>query len=55
MDAILIVKIVELCLIYGPEIAAKMIIGLNVDHITLEQIEALLVKKPEEYFEDEEG
>jgi len=55
MDAILIVKIVELCLIYGPEIAAKMIIGLNVDHVTLEQIEALLVKKPEEYFEDEEG
>ena len=53
MDAILIVKIVELCLIYGPEIAAKMIIGLNVDHVTLEQIEALLVKPPEDYFEDE--
>ena len=50
MDAIIIVKIVELCLIYGPTIAARMITGLNVDHVTLEQIDALIVKRPEEYF-----
>ena len=52
MDAIYIVKIVELCLLYGPEIAARMIVGLNVDHITLEQIEALLVKPPTWYFDE---
>jgi len=55
MDAIFIVRIVELCLIYGPEIAAKMIIGLNVDNVTLEQIDALLVKKPEEYFNKDDA
>lgn len=54
MDAIYIVKIVELVLLYGPEIASRMIIGLNVDHITLAQIEALLVKPPQWYF-DEQG
>ena len=52
MDAIIIIKIVELCLIHGPNIAAKMITGLNVDHVTLEQIEALLVKSPQSYFEE---
>ena len=56
MDAILIIKIVELCLIHGPTIAAKMITGLNVEHVTLEQIEGLLVKSPESYFEvDNDG
>ena len=55
MDAIFVIKLVELCLLYGPDIALKMIIGLNVDNVTLEMIEGLLVKPPEWYFKDKEG
>ena len=54
MDILIVVKIVELCLIHGPTIAAKMITGLNVDNVTLDQIDALIVKRPEEYFREVE-
>lgn len=54
MDTIFIIKLIELVLLYGPDIATKMITGLNVDHVTLEMIEDLLVSPPEEYFKDKE-
>jgi len=48
MDALYIVKIVELCLRYDPGTASRMI--MEVDHITLEQIESLLEMPPKWYF-----
>ena len=54
MDAIFVMKLVELALLYGPDIALKMITGLNVEHVTLEMIEGLLVNPPEWYFKDKE-
>lgn len=50
MDSALTVALIELILKYGPEIAIKLIKGLQVDNPTVEQIEALKVKDPEEYF-----
>ena len=54
MDAIWTIKLIELVLLYGPTIAAQMIIALNVETVTLEMIEELLVKPPESYFMDKE-
>lgn len=52
MDMLIVVKIVELCLIHSPTIAAKMITGLNTDHITIDQIDRLIVKSPKSYFKE---
>ena len=54
MDAIWTIKLIELVLIYGPTVAAQMIQALNVQTVTLEMIERLLVNPPETYFKDKE-
>jgi len=54
MDAIWTIKLIELVLLYGPTIAAQMIIALNVETVTLDMIEKLLVDPPESYFKDKE-
>jgi len=54
MDAIWTIKLIELVLLYGPTIAAQMIQALNVQTVTVEMIENLLVNPPESYFKDKE-
>ena len=54
MDALWTIKLIELVLLYGPTIAREMITGLNVEHVTLEMIEGLLVDPPESYFKQED-
>ena len=54
MDAIWTIKLIELVLLYGPTVAAQMIMALNTQTVTLEMIENLLVDPPESYFKDKE-
>ncbi|MGB2782900.1 MAG: hypothetical protein WBC50_10265 [Dehalococcoidales bacterium] len=54
MDALWTIKLIELVLLYGPDIALKMVSGLNAENVTLEMIEGLLVDPPESYFKDKE-
>lgn len=51
MKPAVIIAIVELVMKYGPEMATKLVVGLNVEDPTPEQIRALKVKDPETYFE----
>ena len=52
MEAAVIIAIVELVMKYGPAAATTLVVGLNTDNPTPEQIRALKVKDPESYFED---
>ena len=53
MDPILVLGLANLVLEYGLPAATKMVMGLNATDITIEQIEALIVKPPAWYFDEQ--
>lgn len=48
----LTLALIEMLLKYGPTVYIDIIQGLGTNEPTLEQIQALIVKAPESYFED---
>ena len=55
METALIVSLIELIIKHGPTVAVKIIKTFKSDTPTPEEIRALLVKSPEEYFAEIES
>jgi len=50
METALVIAIIEKCIQYGPELVMAAITALNKETISIEDIQALKIKKdPEEY------